>query len=111
MYFCETPFAANNLVAKDMKPAENMRKNESLVPEEDVYIANVHRIILGDKGRAKLKSLISQRVRADSNARLIVQKIGKIRVAPVYQLLEMAKAIGMWDFAQENGTATRRIKQ
>jgi len=54
---------------------------------------------LGDDGRAKLKSALSEQVREDSRMKAQVDEIGKIRLASMQQLLQMAKICGLWDYA------------
>jgi hypothetical protein len=53
---------------------------------------------LGDDGRSKLKSALSERVREDMQVRRRVESIGKIRLASMQQLLAMAKEAGLWEF-------------
>ena len=54
---------------------------------------------LGDDGRAKLKSALSEQVRIDPRMKTEVDNIGKIRLASMQQLLHMAKICGLWDYA------------
>jgi len=54
---------------------------------------------LGDDGRAKLKSALSEQVRVDPRLKSEVDAIGKIRLASMQQLLQMAKICGLWDYA------------
>jgi hypothetical protein len=54
---------------------------------------------LGDEGRAKLKSALSEAVRSDERIRHKVEAIGKIRLASMAQLLRMAKVAGLWEYA------------
>jgi len=54
---------------------------------------------LGDEGRAKLKSALSEQVRVDPEVKAKIDDIGKIRLASMQQLLRMAKIAGIWDYA------------
>jgi len=46
---------------------------------------------LGDDGRAKLKSALSELVKTNPDIRARVEEIGKIRLASMQQLMQMAK--------------------
>lgn len=56
-------------------------------------------IRLGDEGRSKLKSALSEKVRQDQYIRHRVEAIGKIRLASMQMLLVMAKEAGLYDYA------------
>ena len=55
---------------------------------------------LGDEGRAKLKSALSERAKSDADAKDRIDAIGKIRLASMQQLMQMARVSGLWDYAQ-----------
>lgn len=55
---------------------------------------------LGDEGRAKLKSALSEQARTDPDIKARIESIGKIRLASVQQLMQMARISGLWDYAQ-----------
>ena len=63
------------------------------------HISSVPILKLGDDGRAKLKSALSEQVRMDTRMKRQVDEIGKIRLASMQQLLQMAKICGLWDYA------------
>lgn len=54
---------------------------------------------LGDDGRSKLKSALSEQARMDSDIRAQIDAIGKIRLASIPQLMEMSRVCGLWDYA------------
>ena len=54
---------------------------------------------LGDDGRSRLKSALSDLVRMDPEIQRRVEAIGKIRLASMQQLMRMAKVSGLWGFA------------
>ena len=62
-------------------------------------VSSVPILKLGDDGRAKLKSALSEQVRVDPRLKIEVDAIGKIRLASMQQLLQMAKICGLWDYA------------
>ena len=55
---------------------------------------------LGDEGRAKLKSALSDAVRRDPDMKARVESIGKIRLASVQQLVRMAKECNLWEYVE-----------
>jgi hypothetical protein len=54
---------------------------------------------LGDEGRARLKSALSDIAKNDQAIRSKIEAIGKIRLASMQQLMQMAKVSGLWDYA------------
>ncbi len=55
---------------------------------------------LGDEGRSKLKSALSEKSKIDADIKAQIDAIGKIRLASVQQLMQMAQVSGLWDYAQ-----------
>lgn len=55
---------------------------------------------LGDEGRAKLKSALSEQARTDPDIKSQIEAIGKIRLASMQQLMQMARVSGLWEYAQ-----------
>lgn len=55
---------------------------------------------LGDDGRSRLKSALSEQVKHDADIRAQIEAIGKIRLASIQQLMQMARVSGLWDYAQ-----------
>ena len=56
---------------------------------------------LGDEGRSKLKSALSEQVRISPELKSHVDTIGKIRLASMHQLSQMAQVCGLWEYAQK----------
>ena len=56
---------------------------------------------LGDEGRSKLKSALSEEVRNSPEIKADVDAIGKIRLASMQQLLRMAQVAGLFDYATQ----------
>jgi hypothetical protein len=54
---------------------------------------------LGDDGRAKLKSALSELSKSDEEVHARIEAIGKIRLASMQQLMQMAKVSGLWEYA------------
>lgn len=54
---------------------------------------------LGESGRAKLKSIISEVLKENPALRIHVAAVGKVKLATVPQLLQMAHICGMWNEA------------
>ena len=76
-----------------MKRIKNVNTIESLV---DIDVPRLH---LGEAGRSKLKSLISLATKDNSTLRDRVAVIGKVKLASIPQLLQMAHLCGLWDEA------------
>lgn len=55
------------------------------------------RVHLGEVGRQRLKSLLSATVKYDTTVRERIAKIGKVKLASIPQLLQMAEVCGLWD--------------
>ena len=68
-------------------------------PSDD-EVNNVSMLKVGEEGRARLKSALSDAVRSDAEALYRVQAIGKIRLASMLQLMQMAKVAGLWEYAE-----------
>jgi hypothetical protein len=68
--------------------------------EPTMSIGEIPILKLGDEGRAKLKSALSEQAKADNDIRLRIDAIGKIRLASVHQLMQMARVSGLWEYAQ-----------
>jgi hypothetical protein len=64
------------------------------------YDDDIPLLKLGDEGRAKLKSALSEQARTDPHIKDSIEAIGKIRLASVQQLMQMARVSGLWDYAQ-----------
>lgn len=60
---------------------------------------NLPKLHLGEVGRKKLKSLISSAIKEDECLRDKVRAIGKVKLASIPQLLQMAQVCGLWDEA------------
>ena len=81
---------------------DHQRRDESEDDEfniESSTFSSTPLLKLGDDGRAKLKSALSEQVRVDPQLKMKVDAIGKIRLASMQQLLQMAKICGLWDYA------------
>eukprot|EP00916_Digyalum_oweni_P006078 GHVL01010468.1.p1 GENE.GHVL01010468.1~~GHVL01010468.1.p1 ORF type:complete len:667 (+),score=73.16 GHVL01010468.1:68-2068(+) len=72
---------------------------ERVIQHQEKDGDTVDRIPLGEQGRAKLKSRISDVIRADPDLRVRISTIGKVKSASIPQLLKMAKMCGVWEFA------------
>lgn len=55
------------------------------------------RLHLGETGRSRLKSLISNLTKVNPELRERVAEIGKVKLASIPQLLMMARTCGVWD--------------
>jgi hypothetical protein len=55
------------------------------------------RLHLGECGRSKLKSMISNATKSNPELRERVAEIGKVKLASIPQLLMMARVCGFWD--------------
>lgn len=83
----------------------NVAKNYEL-PHRRAYKPSDHEfndvpmLKFGEEGRARLKSALSDAVRADAEVRNRVEAIGKIRLASMQQLMRMAKVAGLWEYAE-----------
>lgn len=84
---------AESLVESHRLP--NVVKTNKVGPGESVPVLR-----LGDEGRAKLKSALSEQVRRDPEMKARVEAIGKIRLASIQQLMMMAKECNLWEFVE-----------
>lgn len=83
-------------VAKNYEPPHR----RAYKPSDD-EVKNVSMLKVGEEGRARLKSALSDAVRSDAEALYRVEAIGKIRLASMLQLMQMAKVAGLWEYAEE----------
>lgn len=80
------------------RPTVHQDDIKSLTPIQ--YDDDMPVLKLGDEGRAKLKSALSEQARTDPLIKDRIETIGKIRLASVQQLMQMARVSGLWDYAQ-----------
>lgn len=80
-----------------LEPVREMRRlpEKKATPSTEISL----NLKLGDDGRSRLKSALSEKVRQDTYIRHRVEAIGKIRLASMQQLLVMAQEAGLWEYA------------
>jgi hypothetical protein len=64
---------------------------------KSILCGELPRVQLGEHGRQRLKSLLSSAVKYDAAKRDLVYAIGKVKLASIPQLLQMARVCGLWD--------------
>ena len=74
--------------------SDDLSANECTRTQPDVDVPKLH---LGENGRSKLKSLISGALKRNIELKILVASVGKVKLASVSQLLQMAFLCGLWD--------------
>jgi len=99
-----TATAAESPKQREIKKA---RRSPS-IPSKRTIIDNVPSVTvpgdlpklhLGESGRSKLKSLISNMIKEDEELRTHVLAISKVKLASIGQLLQMSYVCGLWEEA------------
>lgn len=88
----------NHIVVSRMRMPEATYHSTS--PSSTAGLDRLPMLKLGDDGRAKLKSALSELAKQDTDIRARIDAIGKIRLASIQQLMRMAKVAGLWEYAQ-----------
>ncbi len=78
-------------IMSSLRPVSEKLSEPSYMPD------SMPKLHLGETGRQKLKSMISQALKYDEELRIKVSRIGKVKLASIPQLLAMAKVCGLWD--------------
>jgi len=73
------------------------------VPSEFSVPGDLPKLHLGETGRSKLKSMISNMIKDDEELRAQVLAISKVKLASIGQLLQMAFVCGLWEDAVRIG--------
>ena len=95
-----TPAADDFLKRTGRREARKISpKSIEEIPEDLDGTDNIPLLRLGDEGRSKLKSALSDQVRVNPDIKAEVDAIGKIRLASMQQLLKMAMVSGLWAYA------------
>lgn len=79
---------------KRQKVSDDVPANEFTRTRPNVDVPKLH---LGENGRSKLKSLISGALKRNIELKRLVASVGKVKLASVSQLLEMAFLCGLGD--------------
>ena len=87
---------------KKARRIPTLSKRTSRVPSVSVP-GDLPKLHLGETGRSKLKSMISNMIKEDEELRAQVLAISKVKLASIGQLLQMAYVCGLWEDAVRIG--------
>ena len=81
------------------QPSPSKRTTILQAVPSDTVPGDLPRLHLGETGRSKLKSMISNMIKDDEELRTQVLAISKVKLASIGQLLQMAYICGLWEEA------------
>lgn len=97
-------YSQASTASEDERPVKKIRifakpvtQRTSNPEPKSVFSEEPARVQLGEHGRQRLKSLLSSAVKYDAAKRDLVYAIGKVKLASIPQLLQMARVCGLWD--------------